>query len=98
MLKNDKDLVNKILDFCLKHEIECSNLYLKMLGNQIKIYQTEINYLKNTKPLFFQKKKLKEHNKKIEEYEQKIFNAYNSIGEEVDLIFEMQNSIDNTSK
>lgn len=89
---------NKIIDLCLLHEIKESNLYLKMLDNQIKFYQNQINFLEDTKPLFFQKKKLEEHNKKIEEYEQKIFNAYKSIGEEVDLIIEMQNSIDNTSK
>lgn len=95
MAKNDKELVNKIIDLCLLHEIEESNLYLKMLDNQIKFYQSQINFLEDTKPFFFQKRKLEEHNKKIEEYEQKIFDTYKKMNEEVDMIFEMQNSIDN---
>ncbi len=98
MAKDDKKLVNKIIDLCLLHEIKESNLYLKMLDNRIKFYQCEINYLEDTKPLFFQKKKLEEHNKKIEEYEQKIFDTYKKIEEEVDFIIEMQNSINSTSK
>ena len=95
MIKNDKKLVNKIIDLCLLHEIKESNLYLKMLDNRIKFYQSQINYLEDTKPLFFQKKKLEEHNKKIEEYERKLFDTYKTMGEEVNCIIEMQNSIDN---
>lgn len=95
MAKNDKELVNKVIDLCLLHEIEETNLYLKMLDNQIKFYQSQINFLEDTKPFFFQKKKLEEHKKKIEEYERKLFDTYKTMGEEVNCIIEMQNSIDN---
>lgn len=56
MAKNNKELVNKVIDLCLLHEIEETNLYLKMLDNQIKFYQSQINFLEDTKPFFFQKK------------------------------------------
>lgn len=95
MSKNDKELVNKVIDLCLLHEIDESNLYLKMLDNQIKFYQSQISFLEDTKPFFFQKKKLEEHNKKIEEYEQKICDNYKKMNEEVNCIIEIQNSIDN---
>ena len=95
MSKDKEDLVNKIIDLCLYHEIEETNLYLKILDNKIKFYQNEINFLEDTKPFFFQKKKLQEHNKKIEEYEQKIYDAYKEIAEEVDFIVEIRKNIDN---
>ncbi len=95
MSKDNKELVNKIIDLCLIYGIKESNLYLKMLDNQLKVYYNEFNYLENTKPIFFQKKKLKEHNMKIEKCEQKIFEIYKKMNEEENFIIEMQNSIDN---
>lgn len=98
MSKGNKELANKIIDLVMIHQIQESNLYLKVLDNQIKFYQNERNFLEDTKPFFFQKKKLEEHNKKIEVCEQKIFETYKKMNEEVEFIIEMQNSIDNTSK
>lgn len=98
MSKGDKELVNKIIDLFTIHQIQESNLYLKVLDNQIKFYQNERNFLEDTKPFFFQKKKLEEYNKKIDTCEQKIFELYKKMNEEVEFIIEMQNSIDNTSK
>lgn len=98
MSKGDKELVNKLIDLFTIYQIQESNLYLKMLDNQIKIQQNHIKYLEDTKPFFFQKKKLEEHNKEIEKCEQKIYETYKKMNDEVDLIFKMQNSIDNTSK
>ena len=98
MAIDNKDLVNKVIDLCLIYGIKDSQLYLEFLDNQIKFYQNERNFLEDTKPFFFQKKKLEEHNKKIEVCEQKIFETYKKMNEEVEFIIEMQNSIDNTSK
>ncbi len=94
MTKGNKDLANKIIDICLYNEIEETNLYLKVLDNQIKFYQNEINLLEESKPVFFLKKKLQEHNKKIEEYEQKIYDTYKEINEEVNYILEIKKNID----
>lgn len=95
MSKGDKELVNKIIDLFTIHQIQESNLYLKMLDNQIKVQQNHIKYLEDTKPFFFQKKKLEKYNKEIEKCEQKIYETYKKMNEEVDFIFEMKNSIDN---
>lgn len=89
----DNELLNKVIDLCLIYGIKDSELYLKVLDNKIKFYQSQIRFLEDTKPLFFQKNKLEEHNKKIEEYEQIITNAYLQMNEEVDMIFKMQNSL-----
>lgn len=83
---NDDELITKVIDLCLYHSIEESNFYIQFLGNQAKFYQTHLQYLEDTKPLFFQKKKLEEHNKKIEEYEEKIRDIYLKMGQEVDEI------------
>lgn len=95
MAKSDKELINKLIDLFTMYQIEESNLYLKALDNQIKVQQNHIRYLEDTKPFFFQKKKLEEHNKEIEKCEQKIYELYQKMNDEVDLIFKMQNSIDN---
>ena len=55
----DNKLVNRVIDLYLFHSIEESDLYLKFLDNQIKFYQSHLELLKDTKPFFFQKKKLK---------------------------------------
>lgn len=98
MSKEDKELLNKVIDLCMVYGIKESQLYLKFLDNQVKTYQNHRNFLEDTKPFFFQKKKLEEHNKKIEVCEQKIFETYKKMNEEVEFIIEMQNSIDNTPK
>ncbi len=89
----DRELVNKVIDLCLIHGIKESELYLKFLDNQIKIYQNHINYLETTKPWFFQKEKLKQHNKEIEQYENKIYETYRKMNDEVDHIIELRSSI-----
>lgn len=89
----NNELLNKIIDLNLMYGIKDSELYLKFLDNQIKFYQTEIDILQNTKPFFFQKRKLEEHNKKIERYEQEISNVYKKMNEEAELIIEMQKSL-----
>lgn len=83
---SDNELVTKVIDLCLLNSIEESKLYLKFLDNQINLYQSHIDFLENTKPYFFQKKKLEEHNKEIEKYENKIRDIYIKIEQEIDKI------------
>lgn len=89
----EQELLNKVIDLCLTHGIKESELYLKALDNQIKVYQNHIEFLENTKPWFFQKEKLKEHNKEIELYENKIYETYMKMNDEVDYIMELRSSI-----
>lgn len=83
---SDNELVTKVIDLCLLNSIEESKLYLKFLDNQINFYQSHIDFLENTRPYFFQKKKLEEHNKEIEKYENKIRDIYIKIEQEIDEI------------
>lgn len=82
----DKELVDMLLKLNIKYAIEDSNINMRMIDNRIKFYQTLINHLEDTKPFFFQKKKLIEYNNKKEEYENKIFELYTQLGEEYELI------------
>ena len=91
--KEEKELLNKIIDLGLIYGIKDSEQYLDFLGNQINFYEHQIEFLEDTKLLFFQKKKLEEYNKKIDEYEQKIYETYQKMNEEVDLIIKMHKSI-----
>lgn len=88
---SDNELTKKLIDLYLLHSIEESNFYISFLGNQLKIYQTHLEYLEDTKPYFFQKKKLEEHNKKIKECKDKINYIYSKMNEEI-------NEIENTHK
>lgn len=92
---DDKECFNKLLDLCLICGIKESEFYIKALNNRIKFYQCEIRYLENTKPLFFRRRKLEEHNKLIEECEQNIYNTYKMIEEEFKLIHQIQDKVDN---
>ena len=90
---DDEKLSNKLIDLFLWYQIEDSHQQLRLIDMQIKACQMELHFLEDSKPFWFQKKKLEEHNKKIEEYEQIITNAYLQMNEEVDTILKMQNSI-----
>lgn len=89
----EQELINKAIDICLIHGIKESELYLKALDNKIKIYQNHIEFLETTKPWFFQKEKLKNYNKEIELYENKIYETYRKVNEEVNYIMELRSSI-----
>lgn len=90
---NKNELISEIINLYLEDSIKESQLYLKLLDNQIKTYQSEINYLENTKPFFFQKRKLKEHNKKIESYEKKIKDTYLKMSAETNEILKNERII-----
>lgn len=95
MNKNNKDtyLKNKIIDLYLKHSIEESNLYFKFLDTKIKSYESQLAFLENTKPFFFQKNKLKNHNKKIEECQKELTKTYIELEKEMEIITKINNDI-----
>lgn len=86
---------NKLIDLCLIYGINEPVLYIELLDKQIKFYQNKINYLRNIKPFFFRKRKLKEYNKLIESYEHKIYDIYNRINIEFEVISKVKNVISN---
>lgn len=51
--------------------------------------------LTENKPLFFKRKKLAEHNKKIDNINREIFNCLKSLEEEIDLITITDKTINN---
>lgn len=90
---DDEKLSNKLIDLFLWYQIEDSHQQLRLIDMQIKACQMELHFLEDSKPFWFQKKKLEEHNKKIEDLENKIFKYYQEMNEEVDLIQKMKKSM-----
>ena len=92
--KNDEnELFEKLLELNVKYAIEDSHINMRMIDNRIKFYQTLINHLEDSKPFFFQKKKLIEYNNKKEEYENKISELYTQLGQEFELIEKLHSGI-----
>ena len=69
------------------------SLYLKILANQIEIFKNQINVLEFSKPMFFQKKKLKDYHLKKEYYEQKIFETYLKMNDEVNYMLDLESKM-----
>lgn len=90
---DDEKLSNKLIDLFLWYQIEDSHQQLRLIDMQIKACQMELHFLEDSKPFWFQKKKLEEHNKKIEDLENKIFKYYQEMNEDVDLIQKMKKSM-----
>lgn len=90
---NENELISKIIDIYLGESIKESQLYLKLLGNQVKSYQEKLQLLKMDKPFFFQKKKLGIYNQNIKDCEQRIKDIYLKIGEEIEEIQKTQQII-----
>ncbi len=89
----DKELAEKTIDLCLYYQIEDSHRWLDIIDLQIKNCQMQLHFLEEKKPFWFQKKKLEEYNKQIEELENMIYKYYKDLDEEVDMIFKLQKSL-----
>ena len=90
---DDKKLFKKIIDLCLWYQIEDSHRWLDIINLQIKNCQMQLHFFEEEKPLWFQKRKLIEHNKQIEELENMIYKYYKELGEEADMIFKLQKAL-----
>lgn len=90
---NENQVVNKILDLCMYHQIEESTNFIKIIECQIKFCYSQLELLEDNKPLWFQKKKLNNYFKEKEELELKLEEYYKQINEELKIIEKMKNSI-----
>lgn len=90
---NEYELISKIINIYLEGSIRESQLYLKLLDNQVKSYQEKLQLLEMDKPFFFQKKKLGIYNQSIKDCERKIKDIYLKIGEEIEEIQKTQQII-----
>ncbi len=82
----ENDILESLIKLNIKHEIENSNMNIKLYGIKIKYYQNLLGKLESNKPLFFQKKRIIEYNKKIDEYNKIIDELYQNIEKEYELI------------
>lgn len=79
-----------LISIMASQEINASEFFLKYYTNKVNFYSNELKCLKESKPSFFQKKKLEEYNNKVKEYENIIERAYKNIELELDYIDKLQ--------
>ena len=94
--KQDDLIIKKLLDLSLLYENENSKNWIRLVSYQIKEYEIQKQHLIDNKPYFFQKKKIEEHNKTIEELDNKILKCLKDIEEEVSLMVDNYNMINNS--
>lgn len=93
MKTNENEVVNKILDLCMYHQIEESINFIKIIECQIKFCYSQLELLEDNKPLWFQKKKLNNYFKEKEELELKLEEYYRKINEELKMIEKIKSNI-----
>lgn len=76
----------KITEYCVVNEIKYSNQAISFINTRIKLYSILLEHLEDSKPLFFQKRKIMEYNKKAKEYNDKLEALYNELDEEITLM------------
>lgn len=87
----EETLVKKIIDSFLWYQVEESDNMIKKFGNEIKFYENKKKLILNNCIFSFQREKAYKEMTKIDE---KIFELYEKIGEEVRMIEQVKNSID----
>lgn len=90
---NENEVVNKILDLCMYHQIEESINFIKIIECQINFCSSQLELLEDNKPLCFQKEKLNNYFKEKEELELKLEEYYKQINEELNMIEKLKSSI-----
>lgn len=83
-----------LISIMTSQEINASELFLKYYTNKVNFYSNELKSLKESKPFFFQKKKLEKYNNKVKEYENIIDQSYKNIELELDYIDKLQINYD----
>ncbi len=82
--ESKKDYLNeKVIQLSILKNIEYQNQIINSINTRIKFYRTLLNHLEDSKPLFFQKKKLIEYSNKIKEYNDKIDALYIELDDEL---------------
>ena len=92
MVVNTK-LNNKIIDLQLEHSIDDSNYYIRQYNNLIDIYKRRLELLESNKPFSFQKKKINEYNKLVEDQTIMIQNLTAKAEDEIDFISDIRNKV-----
>ena len=92
---NYNETIKKIIDLSLTFLNKESKCWIDIICTKIKVCELQKQHLTENKPLFFQKKKLAEHNKKIDNINREIFNCFKSLEEEIDLIAITDETINN---
>lgn len=80
------NITHKIAQYCIVNEIKYSNQSISFINTRIKLYSTLLKHLDDSKPLFFQKRKLLDYNKKVKEYNSKLEVLYKELDEEITLM------------
>ena len=75
-------LTQQISGIVRKSQLQDLESFVKQTNNLIDLYWIELTNLRDNKPLWFEKKKLKLHNEQI--IEKKIISNYNKIEQEND--------------
>lgn len=92
--KNDYEELNKkILDLCMWHQMESSYRWIGIIDHKIKFCDIKIQHLLDSKPFFFQKRKLKKFNKELEKIEQEKIKLKKEISEEFNIIAKLEKEI-----
>ena len=86
-------LSEKISELCIWYQIEDSHRWLDLICNRIKICDIMIEHLVDTKPYFFQKKKLEKFNNELKDLEIKKEKLYEEINDEILIIEKLNKSI-----
>ncbi len=80
----DESLINLSLLYCTDY----SKLHLKYLDAKVNFYSKQLQLLKEEKPFWFQKKKMKKYNDLINYYKREIVIVYKEMSDELNFIFD----------
>ncbi len=89
----DGKITEKILDLNLINNIKKSNIHINYLNAKLKLYENQIQILKENKPYSFRKNKLKKYYNELNEYEEKIKIIYKEIENEIKLISQIHENL-----
>ena len=82
-MNENYNVLSKIINLCIDYEIRNSKFALETLNLEINNCIKQILNLKDEKPIFFQRKKISEYNKKKEQLEKKLLNLYKEFENEM---------------
>ena len=92
--KIETEVINKVVDLSLCYCIESSKVILKFLDNRLKYLQRIKQLALDNKPIFPFKKSMKKWNDELIEIENQIFDIYQQIGYEVEIMNDTMKMID----
>ena len=79
----------KVLDLCLTQELIMANNYIKVLLDEVNLYETRKKWLLKSKPSCYRKKKLELYQKEVIALDAKICHYYQELEREIELNIKM---------